>query len=85
MNDIEDLEVQNVMGNDSASDTSDAEATSPTMEDNASVAGSEKDTIQLLTMSPQLEANSVLEVETGVVSVEESREDDESENEKVVS
>ncbi|KAL8536137.1 hypothetical protein ACS0TY_011681 [Phlomoides rotata] len=80
MNDIEDLEMQIVMGSGNESDTSDAEAMSPTMGDNASGAGSVKDTIQLMTMPPQFEASSVLEVETGVLSVEESREDDGSKN-----
>lgn len=47
------------------------------MEDNAAGAGSEKDT----TMPPELEADSVSEV----VSVEESREDDDPKNLKVVS
>lgn len=96
MNDTADLEMQSLMSIGNASDASDAEAKSPTMEDKTSVAGSgmldepveflsENDTIQLMTMPPRLEADSVLEEEIGIGNVEESSEDNGSEAQKVVS
>lgn len=90
-------EKQNVIDNGNASDTYDAGANSSIgSEDQASGAGSgmpnetvgyvsEKDMIQLMTVAPRLEADSMLEEETGIETVEESREDDGSENLTMVS
>lgn len=96
MQKVETLEMQSVMSNGNASDTSNAEIKYPIMEDEASGAGSgmldeaveflsEKDKMLVMTMPPRLEADSVLKEETGIGTLEESREDDVSENQNMVS
>ncbi|KAI3445713.1 hypothetical protein Pfo_002378 [Paulownia fortunei] len=98
-NDLLALGMQTVIvSNGNGSDMNDAEAKSPPMEAamNWSIGaetgmpneivehGSERDMIQLMTVSPQLEAESMLDKETGIGTVEESREDDGAESLRVL-
>ncbi|XP_057803968.1 probable protein phosphatase 2C 62 isoform X2 [Salvia miltiorrhiza] len=95
VNNIKAIEMQNVLSNGNESLTMEPAITLSTgSEEQASGSGSgmpnktvgcvsETDIVQLLTVSPQLEADSMLEEETGTETVEELKEDDESKNQTV--